>query len=706
MHKQLDDTHSSLDPATIDWRDGTPVSSHYDDVYYSRINGLDEARHVFLQHNDLPQRWRQCRQTAAHFIIIESGFGTGLNFLATWQLWQQTSTPGQSLHYISIEKHPLTSADIARTGQCWPQLQSECQRLCARYPLALPGLHPLQLDERVHLTLGFGDIVTVLDQLCDCDHPAQKAATAIKADAWFLDGFAPSRNPEMWSEPVFERMAALSKAGTSFATFTAAGQVKRGLTSAGFNVSKVAGYAHKRHMLRGVFSREDTTDCAPAEPAARRRHALTGLAWHTTARRPTAGTARDAVVIGAGLAGCHTARALAESGWQVTVVESGADSALAASGNPAGILYSRLSASHSEQSDFYLASYLIACRHYQRYFDRGELRSPRDGELSGMLQLATSDKEQRHIDALARRFADNEGLLQRLSAVQASELSNIDIEHPALLFPNSGWLRPRQVCHQLLQHPQITLRTGVAIDQLERSAGTWQLHSDAGECLRTSTCIICTGLDSSRFTQLAWLPTRAVGGQITLLPPTLLPSTVTPNSKLRPRLPLCHDGYVAPLPDGSLCCGASFRVNDASTELRQVDHQYNLTQLATHIPALLDPDSAQHLGSGSLDGRASVRCTSPDYLPIVGPVPAIAPFKKRFAPLGKDAKTDIHHQGAFIEGLFVNTGHGSKGLATTPVAAALLAAQLNHTPRPLPWRLVRAISPARFVIRDLIKGRA
>jgi len=220
--------------AKVGWTDdGQPLSESHDDVYFSKASGLDETRHVFLTHNQLPQRFTD-KDT---FTIAETGFGTGLNFLATCQLWQAHAKAGQHLNFISVEKYPLTATDLKQALNLWPELTPLTQQLLNGYDALLNGT-PLVMDN-ITLTLSVADSNTAL--------PTWRAPV----DAWFLDGFAPAKNPDMWTNTLFDTMTRLSTSGTTAATFTAAGTAKRGLKSAGFEVKKVRGFGHKRDMLIG-----------------------------------------------------------------------------------------------------------------------------------------------------------------------------------------------------------------------------------------------------------------------------------------------------------------------------------------------------------------------------------------------------------------------------------------------------------------------
>lgn len=240
--------HAPIQTATLTWNEqGTPVSKQFDDVYFSNQDGLEETRYVFLHGNRLPQRF------ATHprplLVVAETGFGTGLNFLTLWQAFAgfrqaEPDAALQRLHFISFEKFPLQQADLAAAHARWPELAPYADELRAQWPLPLPGCHRLLLAEgRITLDLWFGDVNELLPQF--------DASMNNQVDAWFLDGFAPAKNPDMWTEQLFAAMARFARPEGSFATFTAAGFVRRGLQQAGFQVNRCKGFGQKREMLAG-----------------------------------------------------------------------------------------------------------------------------------------------------------------------------------------------------------------------------------------------------------------------------------------------------------------------------------------------------------------------------------------------------------------------------------------------------------------------
>lgn len=223
----------------LDWSvENVPRSLRFGDLYFSDLDGLDETKYVFLNGNKLPEIW-MCTD---RFIIAETGFGTGLNFFATWQLWRENSTPNGNLIYYSIEKYPLTISQIVKSIGHWSDLKPLLEEFKKDYASTEVNSQTILFDEgRVTLKLIFGDVKEVLSQ------------ATFSSDAWFLDGFAPSCNPEMWSDEVFLEVARLSKKGTRLATFTAASAVRRGLRDVGFDMVKIPGFGRKREMLTGHF---------------------------------------------------------------------------------------------------------------------------------------------------------------------------------------------------------------------------------------------------------------------------------------------------------------------------------------------------------------------------------------------------------------------------------------------------------------------
>lgn len=236
----------AINHAKIEWPNGQPFASTFQDVYFSSDNGLLETEYVFLQGNALSTRWQELSTNT--FTIAETGFGTGLNFLCAAKTWLATAPKHAVLHFISVEKYPLSLPDITTALQLWPELNDFSAPLLAQYERALNGMESIMLyDHRVQLCLLVGDATSRLKSI-------DYAHTNTSIDAWFLDGFSPAKNSDMWQPALFKAMAELSKHQTTFATFTSASAVRRGLVASGFSVNKRSGFGKKREMLYGTFT--------------------------------------------------------------------------------------------------------------------------------------------------------------------------------------------------------------------------------------------------------------------------------------------------------------------------------------------------------------------------------------------------------------------------------------------------------------------
>ncbi|MBB3168773.1 bifunctional tRNA (5-methylaminomethyl-2-thiouridine)(34)-methyltransferase MnmD/FAD-dependent 5-carboxymethylaminomethyl-2-thiouridine(34) oxidoreductase MnmC [Simiduia aestuariiviva] len=682
MHKSGTDTTRTTS-VELSWADGQPFSRQFDDVYFSSANGLEESRYVFLQHNHLAKRWQSLPERG-HFTIGETGFGTGLNFLAAAELWLNTAPATATLHFVSVEKFPLNRSDLTQALALWPQLAPLAEQLVAAYPLQPEQeIYPIAIaNGRVKLTLMIGEAVAALRHQEHRQHP-QFTLPKMRIDAWFLDGFAPAKNPDMWSPALFQQLVALSQPGTSLATFTSAGSVRRGLQAAGFQTEKAKGFGQKREMLTALLPHGTpeaaTAPCAASAPA---DHPKPKSPWAHTRCQPAG---RRALVIGAGIAGSHTAHALAKRGWQVIVVDAGSGPANGASGNAQGVVYAKLSPQRHPQGRFNLAALQFALNTYGEFWTA----QPEHGAPCGVLQLAhEKDTEAEQRAALATLPS---GFARWMSAPEASAQAGLALSEGGTWLPSAGWLNPTALCHWLLQHPNIQTQFNAPVQTLNpQPAGRWSAATESGE-LEADLVVVACAHHALQFPQCNHLPLKAIRGQVTRLPsqPPLAPL----------RCVITREGYTAPLYEGQHSVGATFNLKDTRTDLCPIDHQTNLQTLRSLLPELEDIDQ------DALSGRVGFRCTAPDYLPIAGPVPNAEAMTDIYAGLRRNARAAIAAAPAYWPNLLINTAHGSRGLAYTPLCAEWLASIADNSPWPLHPDLALALHPARFLMRDIARRK-
>lgn len=653
---------SDFHHAQLDWDEqGRPLSREFDDVYFSPTSGFDETHHVFINGNDLTRRFTEL-PAGGRFCVGETGFGTGLNFLCAWQLFEQCAPAGARLHFVSVEKFPLTRDDLQRALALWPQLAPQTAQLLDQYVAIHPGFQRFNLAAgRVVLTLLVGDALDCLPEL------------DARIDAWFLDGFAPAKNPEMWSPALFAQLARLSHPGTSLASFTSAGFVRRALKEAGFAIKRTPGFGKKWEMSQGLFTGELQDDAKPwfARPRFIPQH-------------------REALVIGAGLAGCATAASLAARGWHVTLLERHGEPAQEASGNPQGVLYLKLSAHGTPLSRLILSGF----GHTRRLLQR--LEQGRDWQACGVLQLAFDDKEAQRQAKLAEAFPAD--LLQRLDKAEAEALAGVTLPAGGLFYPEAGWVHPPALCRLLARHPNIRLVThGEALD-LQREGELWHAR-DAERTLAAAPVVVLAGAaEVLRFPQATGLQLKRIRGQISRLPATVESAVLG--------TVLCAEGYVAPPRDGEHTLGASFDFHSTDLAPTAAEHAGNLELLEEISPDLGRRLHAAELAPERLEGRAAFRCTTPDYLPIVGPLADADAFAQAYAVLARDARQVPQVPAPWLDGLYVNSAHGSRGLITAPLSGELLAAWLDDEALPVPRAVAEACHPNRFALRRLIRGQS
>ncbi|MFI0489558.1 MAG: bifunctional tRNA (5-methylaminomethyl-2-thiouridine)(34)-methyltransferase MnmD/FAD-dependent 5-carboxymethylaminomethyl-2-thiouridine(34) oxidoreductase MnmC [Yersinia sp. (in: enterobacteria)] len=675
-----------IQTAILSWNEqGTPVSEQFGDIYFSNEGGSEETHHVFLNGNGFPERFTNHPREVC--IFAETGFGTGLNFLTLWrdftQFKQQKPTAKlQRLHYISFEKHPLQLADLATAHASIPELACYAEQLRAQWPLPLAGCHRLLLAESaITLDLWFGDINTLL--------PARDASLNNQVDAWFLDGFAPSKNPDMWNETLFNAMAQMARPSGTFATFTAAGFVRRGLQQAGFDVTKAKGFGQKREMLTGTLPPGNTLS---------QRLTSQSAPWY---HRPSASRCDDIAIIGGGIVSALTALALQRRGAQITLYCADALPAQGASGNRQGAIYPLLNGKNDALETFFTSAFTFARRQYDHLLAQGITF---DHQWCGVSQLAFDEKSRSKI-AKMQQTEWPEQLAKAMNREQLSALAGLDCEHDGIHYPAGGWLCPSDLTTALMilaQHRGMVCHYQHELRQLDRIDGLWQLSFQQPTVQQRvtrkhATVILATGHRLAEWEQTQYLPLSAVRGQVSHIP-------TTPQLSQLQQV-LCYDGYLTPMNPANQhhCIGASYQRGDTATDFRTGEQQENKERLLRCLPQVSWP---QQVDVSHNQARCGVRCAIRDHLPMVGAVPDYAATLTQYQNLPyKIQRNDEIVPAPVWPELFIVGALGSRGLCSAPLVAEILAAQMLGEPLPLDAKTLAALNPNRFWIRKLLKGR-
>ncbi len=636
----------------------------YEDIYCSQADGLAESRHVFVDGNALIARFTALA-AGDLFVIGETGFGAGRNVMLAWQLFAAHAPAGARLHIVSIEAHPLAAPDLACMTARWPALSSQAARIAALWPAPVAGTHRLHLDERVTLDLYFGDIEAGLADFTGTVH------------AWFLDGFAPAKNPAMWSPVVCRAIAGHSAKAATLATYSAAGALREQLAAVGFICQRRPGHGAKKHCLAARYTGR------PTPPEARE------LPWYS--RVPAAPRAQRIAIIGAGIAGATAADALARRGFHVTVYD-GQGIAHGASGNRDGVLNPRLAVEASPRTRFDLAALGYAGRWLADLDDTGTL-----WRRDGVLQLARGEAERRRQQRLAARLSLPATVLQACDRAEAAAYAGQPLAgdvQGGLFFPGAGTVDPSGLCRALFA------RHGIdpVIDNIEAltrgnavSEPGWQLEGQSGAVYHADHVVLAAA-GAANYLCGDIAPQQAVAGQASVF--TLTDATRAPACVV------CDTGYITPAKAGRISVGATYDPRATELAVTEAGHADNGRRLADVLP-----ETATQIEHAATVGRTRFRSVSHDRMPLVGGVPDIAAWREDYQDMARDARQTIARSGALWPGLSMSLAHGSNGLLRAPLAAEILASQLAGEPLPIAADLVAAIHPGRWWIRQIVKGR-
>jgi len=628
-------SHSSkIQTAELDWEmvDGIdlPISKQFGDVYFSKDNGLLETRHVFLNGNDLSERLSQLNDYQ-YFCVGETGFGTGLNILTLWQLWQQIRPNNHShLHVISVEKFPLRRTDLIRALNAWPELAPLAQKLIAQYPLPIAGCHRLSFpEERFSIDLWLGDAQDIFPNI-------PKTQTV---NAWFLDGFAPSCNPDMWQENVLNNIVRLSDFGTTFASFSVAGVLKRGLKQHGIQISRPRGFGHKREMLKAIWLDQASSETHSIDSIKTVIRAQNDQISQFTKQQKIA-------IIGAGIAGLSTAWAFAQRGHQITIYEQN-EPLSGASGNPLALLNPKLCPIEQAHEHLMTLSWQHALNFYARF------KAFRAIQVE---QMALKNPDE--LLQLAEQYPD------QVLTTHTSDEIRPQTEFPSLTLQQAGAVAPHQLRDEILQHPNIAVKKA-KVSRLNSIGTQTELWQDQHHLATADHVIVCCAKQSAAlFDHYPVL--KPIRGQVSWVKNT--------NQALSLEQAYSYGGYCMQLDSSQLILGASFYPNRDDTEVLLEDHVHNYQLIHSIFPTYAEQLSA----TDTWQGRASVRAQTLDYFPLVGKIqndPSIYTF----------------------------AGLGSKGFLFAPLCSEILVALVLGELCPVPQSLLSKLNPQRFQKKAKVK---
>jgi tRNA 5-methylaminomethyl-2-thiouridine biosynthesis bifunctional protein len=667
-----------LQNANLEWlSSGMPRSRDFDDVYFSRDGGMQESEHVFLRGNSLAERW----QTAADrqqrlFVIAELGFGSGLNFLLSWRLWASLAIQGLRLQYIAYEKYPLCRTDLHRALALWPELAEFATALETVYPDHTAGIHRINFSPTISLDLCYGDATALLR--------IRGSGTDAGVDCWFLDGFSPSKNPQLWSAELIGLIRENSAHSASLSTYSVAGAVRRHLQDAGFSLNKQKGFGSKREMLTATLGGKSVRQGIRNKEAPGQERSKSP--WFIYNRLHPA--RQSAIVIGAGLAGCSTARSLADRGWRVTLVEAADSPAAGASGNPQTVLQIRLANNNTAAAGFYLHAYLFANRHFSQIAAASSLA----WNNCGVLRVMAEDANLVFTSAQQAQAFYSPQVLQFLDQQAANAAAGIELNYPGFFLPHAGYLPPRQLCQYYIDHPNIRTLFSQRVTALHRQSDSWRVLEGSEQIASAEVLVLANGIECKEFAQSSAYPLTAVRGQLTEI------KASSHSRRLRSVIAGSH--FLCPCENDRHSIGASYQPGELDLEPRKNDNMENMLGIRK---VFADPDIVGNTVSSS---RTGIRCSSQDQLPLIGPLPNRSAFTEQYGALRRNAKTRFTVHGEYWPGLYLNVAHGSYGLASCPLAAELLASIICNESLPVDTLTMDNLNPARFLIRDLKRQRS
>jgi tRNA 5-methylaminomethyl-2-thiouridine biosynthesis bifunctional protein len=639
--------------AQIHWsEEGYPSSSQYQDKYFS-LDGIGESKYVFIEGNKLQQQWQKFN--LSEFNLLETGFGSGLNFILTFELWKKQIDKGllgsTQVQYFSIENAPLRLSDFKKIIKLWPKYTATANQLLLKLPQPAPGRHLLKFNYKqhcFHLYLLYADVELALKDL--------QLEKKLLVNAFFLDGFSPTKNHKMWSPVIFKQLRNLAAKNATLATYTASTAVFNSLQQNGFSVTKKTGFKNKREMITAINTHVNKA------PLVNNSRKLKGKHY---------------AVIGAGLSGCVTAAKLAQQGASISLIDSADSVCQGASGNEYGLAYPRLSNGYDGICLLHMTAINFLQRELIQLQDVGY-------DFSGLkLELDQENPNNRiNKQTLKKLNLNSDFAVIKKNALSSSHHLN---------FVSCGKLNFSSFARAYLSQPQgssdndIKFHFDTKITSIVNCNQKWKL--DGSAILNNKVfdgVVICSGFQQIPSLQQFDSYTKPVAGQIDLFQVNQ-PQQQTIKA-------ICASKYLIPLENNHYWVGASYRDNSKET-------QFNPNEMEIHRQFLAQQLNIKTAQIQHIKTRLGVRLTSNDRLPIVGSVADEKEFQNWYQQQLKRPNTASTMP--ILKGLYVNTAHGSHGLTTIPLLTEHLVKTILGQPSPLHSCLQQAIFPQRFAQRQI-----
>tara|TARA_B100000902_G_scaffold337527_1_gene338485 strand:- start:408 stop:2435 length:2028 start_codon:yes stop_codon:yes gene_type:complete len=631
---------------------GRPFSSRYNSFYHE-LRPLEAAKDIFFSNLFM----RSLEGQTDFSVIGELGFGTGLNFALACNYWKKRNNCDVTLHYVAIEPYPLEAHQVDKFLSGFSELDAERRELVSGYPKPHVGFHRVwSKDNKIALTLAVGPVEEVL------------AEVEAEVGLWFLNGFPLRINPEMWSQTVCLELARLSKPDAYLISICDDKEIQHRLAMQGFQMEKRDSLCGKLRVLEGKFiGKSKVRYLAP---------------WF---RPPPPVQSQGTIgVIGAGIAGCAMAEALARRGKRALLFDQEEGVAQRASGIEAGLIAPELGLNASNMNRFYDRAYRMA------------LSSIEDSEIKwnsrGVIEFFQKDEAHRRVQHMKDGASLWHGAAQLMSPSESSSQIGINVSSHGIWFPHGGALNPKRYAQYMSQKAESFL--GTTVHEITYRDDGWWLYDYSGQRIATvDTLVIAAAQQSNFFKPISFLPLSSLLGQISFIPKN--------ENSHKLKASIINNGYLMPSIDGFHVLGSTysrdgFEENQWPQPVTIDGHKQNYDNLDWELKSLFsDYQFDQWLG------YSAIRSATPDRLPVVGPVPEAKKFKRDFARLSHGPTGKFPSGVAYHPNLFVLAGFGSRGIMTSALSAEVLTSQMLGEPWPIERTVTTALSPSRFLARGI-----